>query len=175
MSNAVESTLFVRMEWIRNLIRISDSTAFVSMLSNLLRTLLTKSTGKNLDHSAQNSTIIITICRTQALYALFSTIVYISRLSLTLISITVCNSHMVFTVLNHCMPISIHFCPVWLAILIRHMATFISTRRNNLSNGLIRPIRLSEPTRYIRIHSSQITCIWLVNLRKRLLFDVTCI
>ena len=31
MSNTVESTLFVRMEWIRNLIRISDSTAFVSM------------------------------------------------------------------------------------------------------------------------------------------------
>ena len=37
MSNTVESTLFVRMEWIRNLMRISDSTAFVSMLSNLLR------------------------------------------------------------------------------------------------------------------------------------------
>ena len=37
MSNTVESTLFVRMEWIRNLIRISDSTAFVSMLSNLLQ------------------------------------------------------------------------------------------------------------------------------------------
>ena len=37
MFNTVESTLFVRMEWIRNLIRISDSTAFVSMLSNLLR------------------------------------------------------------------------------------------------------------------------------------------
>ena len=53
------------------------------------------------------------------------------------------------------------------------MATFISTRRNNLSNGLIRPIHLSESTRYIRIHSSQITCIRLVNLRKRLLFYVT--
>ena len=37
MSNTVESTLFVRMEWIRNLIRISDSTAFLTMLSNLLR------------------------------------------------------------------------------------------------------------------------------------------
>ena len=37
MSNTVESTIFVRMEWIRNLMRISDSTAFVSMLSNLLR------------------------------------------------------------------------------------------------------------------------------------------
>ena len=37
MSNTVESTLFVRMEWIRNLMRTSDSTAFVSMLSNLLR------------------------------------------------------------------------------------------------------------------------------------------
>ena len=33
MSNTVESTLFVRMEWIRNLIRIPDSTAFVSMLT----------------------------------------------------------------------------------------------------------------------------------------------
>ena len=42
------------------------------------------------------------------------------------------------------------------------MAAFISTRRNDLSNGLIRPIRLSESTRYIRIHSSQITCILLV-------------
>ena len=31
MSNTVESTLFVRIEWIRNLIRTSDSTAFVSM------------------------------------------------------------------------------------------------------------------------------------------------
>ena len=95
MSNTVESTLFVRMERIRNLIRTSDSTAFVS---------------------------------------------------------------------------------IW-----RHsqaydgMATFLSTRRNNLSNGLIRAIRLSESTRYIRIHSSQITCIWLVDLRKRLLFYVTCI
>ena len=49
------------------------------------------------------------------------------------------------------------------------MAAFISTRRSDLSNGLIRPIRLSEFTRYIRIHSSQITCIWLVNLRKRLM------
>ena len=37
MSNTVEPTLFVRMEQIRNLIRISDSTAFVSMLSNLLQ------------------------------------------------------------------------------------------------------------------------------------------
>ena len=55
------------------------------------------------------------------------------------------------------------------------MAPFISTRLNDLSNGLIRPIRLSESTRYIRTHSSQITCIWLVNLRKRLLFYVTCI
>ena len=91
MSNTVESTLFVRMEWIRNLIRISNSTAFVSMLSNLL-------------HSHEWSK----------------------------------HSH-------------------------------ISTRRNDLSNGLIRPIRLSEFTRYICIHSSQITCIWLVNLRKRLL------
>ena len=36
MSNTVESTLFVQMEWIRNLIRTSDSTAFVSMFSNLL-------------------------------------------------------------------------------------------------------------------------------------------
>ena len=31
------------------------------------------------------------------------------------------------------------------------MAAFISTRRNNLSNGLIRRIRLSETSRYIRI------------------------
>ena len=37
MSNTVKSTLFARMEWIRNLICISDTTAFVSMLSNLLQ------------------------------------------------------------------------------------------------------------------------------------------
>ena len=43
------------------------------------------------------------------------------------------------------------FVSIYIRNLIRHMATFISTRRNNLSNGLIRPIRLSESTRYIRI------------------------
>ena len=46
MSNTVESTLFVRMEWIRNLIRISDSTAFVSMLSNLLQYTFPESTSR---------------------------------------------------------------------------------------------------------------------------------
>ena len=119
--NTVESTLFLRMEWIRNLIRISDSTAFVSMLSNLLRI-----------QSYEWSRFVTW-------------------------SVSRCTA----------------FVSIYIRNLIRHMATFISTRRNNLFNGLIRPIRLSESTRYIRIHSSQITCIWLVNLRKRLLFDVT--
>ena len=123
MSNTVESTLFVRMEWIRNLICISDSTAFVSMLSNLLRI-----------QSYE--------------WSRFVTDPY-SR--------------------------STAFVAIYIRNLIRHMATFISTRRNNLSNGLIRPIRLSESTRYIRIHSSQITRIRFVNSRKRLSFDVTCI
>ena len=41
------------------------------------------------------------------------------------------------------------FVSIGIQNLIRHMATFISTQRNNLSNGLIRPIRLSESTRHI--------------------------
>ena len=60
------------------------------------------------------------------------------------------------------------FVSIYIRNLIRQMAAFISTWWNCLSNGLICPIRLSESTRYIRVYSSQITCMWLVNLRKRL-------
>lgn len=90
---------------------------FSTILTTLSRhTPLTKITVENLDHSAQNSTIIY---ETQALYALFSTIVHFSRLSLTLISNIVLQFSYIW-----CLQFStiarqsryVHFCPVWLAI-----------------------------------------------------------
>ena len=54
--------------------------------------------------------------------------------------------------------------------LIGHMAAFISTQRHDLSNGLIRPIPLSESSFYICIHSSQITYIWLIDLLFHIMF-----
>ena len=42
---------------------------------------------------------------------------------------------MMFTVLNHRMPISIHFCPVWLAIAKNGKLSCATRQRNNFRAG----------------------------------------
>ena len=86
---------------------------------------LTKDTGENLDYRLHFSQLLYTKEK-------FSTIAYISRLSLTLSSIIVYISHILYAVLDYCLHFSIYFCPVWLAIILD-----LNNLYDNLNNSYI--------------------------------------